>query len=76
MPDGPTVEPHVSMGYSIADKNPNVRQLVVDTFSDLAEVNSSKFSPGTTCFVIESRTTCILSNAGEWVSLDEGNGRK
>lgn len=58
------------MAYSIIDnKNPNVRELMVDTAADLDSINISKFAPGTTCFVLEEKTTYMLSNAGEWEDI-------
>ena len=58
------------MAYSIIDnKNPNVRELMVDTAADLESINISKFAPGTTCFVLEEKVTYMLSNAGEWEDI-------
>ena len=53
------------MAYSVIDKNPNVRAIVVDAAEDMDEININKFAPGSTCFVIEDKVTYMLSNAGE-----------
>ena len=61
------------MAYTIVDKNPAVREIVVDTAEDIAEINVDKFLPGTTVFVIEDKTTYMLKHDGEWadISSDE-----
>ena len=49
------------MAYSIIDnKNPNVRELMVDTAADLESININKFAPGTTCFVLEEKVTLYV----------------
>ena len=57
------------MAYSIIDKNPNVRELMVDAAADLEEIDIRKFAPGSTCFVLEDKATYMLSNAGEWEDI-------
>lgn len=57
------------MAYSIIDKNPNVREIVVDTNANIEEIDINKFAPGSTCFVIEDKITYMLSNAGEWEDI-------
>lgn len=64
--------------YTVVDNNPFVRDFVVDTQEDIAEIDTRKILPGSTVFVIATKATYMLKHNGSWfdVSSDEGTGQR
>ncbi len=59
------------MAYAIVDKNPAVREVVIDTADDLATVKKTHIAPGSTVFVIATKKKYMLSNANTWEEITE-----
>lgn len=59
------------MAYAIIDKNPAVRQIVIDADSDLTSIKKERFAPGSTVFSIGSSNTFMLSNAMTWETITD-----
>lgn len=57
------------MAYSIVDNNTAVRHIIIDADADLEEINTDRFAAGTTVYSIDSSSTFMLSNAGEWTTI-------
>lgn len=59
------------MAYAIVDKNPAVREIIVDTDDDIATLSTTRFAPGSTAKSIASDRIFILTPACEWNLADD-----
>lgn len=51
-----------------------VKKFVVDTFKDVAEIDTQQISPGSTAFVIETSKTYMLNNKYKWIEVQLTGG--
>ena len=52
----------------------NLKELIVDTYDDIASIDVRKVAPGSTAFVIDSSEHYMLNNKYQWVKVDIGGG--
>ena len=61
------------MGYFTTKQTdattPYVAELIADTEADLADINTSNFSAGTICIVIENSSVYMLNTEKTWKPL-------
>lgn len=60
------------MAYAIIDKNPAVRQIIVDSDAEIETLTTTRFAPGSTALVPSTNKTYMLSPSGdEWILLSD-----
>ena len=52
----------------------NIKELLIDTYSDIASINVKTLAPGSTVFVIDKSEHYMLNNKFEWVKVSIGGG--
>lgn len=58
------------MAYTIVDKNPLVRQYVVDSSADLSTIKIGSSLPGSTAFAMAEKATFMLKHdLSTWVDI-------
>ena len=58
------------MAYTIVDKNPSVRQFVVDSSADLSTIKIGSALPGSTAFAMAEKATFMLKHdCSTWVDI-------
>lgn len=58
------------MAYTIVDKNPLVRQYVVDSSADLSTIKIGSSLPGSTAFAMAEKMTFMLKHdLSTWVDI-------
>ncbi len=57
------------MAYTIVDKNPLVRQYVVDSSADVSTIKIGSSLPGSTAFAMAEKTTFMLNHLGSWIDI-------
>ena len=61
------------MGYFISKQTNNtslyVDEIIADTLADLADIDTSSFSPGTIVLVLEDTSVHMLNTQKEWKQL-------
>ena len=55
-------------------KTYNLKELVVDTFSDIATINVNNLAIGSTAFVIDTSEYYMLNSKREWIKIVRGGG--
>ena len=58
------------MAYTIVDKNPLVRQYVVDSSADLSTIKIGSSLPGSTAFAMAEKMTFMLQHdLSTWIDI-------
>ena len=58
------------MAYTIVDKNPLVRQYVVDSSADLSTIKIGSSLPGSTAFAMAEKMTFMLKHdLSTWIDI-------
>jgi hypothetical protein len=58
------------MAYTIVDKNPLVRQFVVDSSADLSTIKIGSSLPGSTAFAMAEKMTFMLKHdLSTWIDI-------
>lgn len=58
------------MAYTIVDKNPQVRQFVVDSSADLSTIKIGSALPGSTAFAMAEKATFMLKHdLSTWIDI-------
>lgn len=50
-----------------------VKKFVIDSFSEIYEIDTSQLSPGSTAFDISSSKTYMLNNKKQWIEVQIGS---
>ena len=50
-----------------------VKKVVIDSFNEIYEIDTSQLSPGSTAFDISSSKTYMLNNKKQWIEVQIGS---
>ena len=50
-----------------------VKKIVIDSFNEIYEIDTSQLSPGSTAFDISSSKTYMLNNKKQWIEVQIGS---
>ena len=51
-----------------------VKKIVIDSFNEIYDIDTSQLSPGSTAFDISSSKTYMLNNKKQWIQVQVGTG--
>ena len=66
------------MAYTVIYANGStfnmVKRFVIDSFSEIYDIDTSQLSPGSTAFDISSNKTYMLNNKKQWIQVQVNTG--